>query len=66
VTEVFLEALHIWAESIRNQWEEGQFSETGQLYTDALANAQALGQLKLLRKIVELDHEQFSEILSGE
>jgi len=66
VTEVFLDALRIWADNIRDQWEEGAFAESGELFKDSLANAQALGQLKLLRKIVELDHEQFSEILSGE
>jgi len=62
--ELLREALKLWIDDIAYQWESGRFAGTGNLYKDSLANAQALGQIDLLRKLVRLDYDDFSGIFS--
>jgi hypothetical protein len=50
---------------LKDQWAEGQLqSEDPQVTT--VANAEALGQVKLLKDLHEMDYERFSQVVSDD
>ena len=62
----FRDALRTWKDNLKDQWEHGHFAQGKSLYLNSLADAQARGQLDILRKLIELDYEQFSQIFEDE
>jgi hypothetical protein len=60
MTQAYLEFLRKWRRDILEQWSEGGFQSESAETTQA-ANAQALGQANMLKKLSELDYEQFYE-----
>ena len=65
VTQEFRELLRNWREDLKAQWEQGNFVGTSWEVT-ALANAEALGQVNMLKKLLELDAQQLEEGLKNE
>ena len=65
-TVKYKEALKIWIEDLKSQWEIGRFAGGKTLYQNSLADAQARGQIDILRKLEELDHDQFCEIFNDD
>jgi hypothetical protein len=60
ISQLHKDLLEVWAERLKEQWAAGQFQHED-TYQTALANAQALGQVRLLQQLMELDHDSFEE-----
>lgn len=65
MTKAVLEVLHRWQDSIKDQWTEGRFQLSDPLEC-LQANAQAIGEFRQLKRILELDAEQIEEVLTDE
>jgi hypothetical protein len=63
VAESFKEFLSKWETSLVEQWKTGNFQSNDPQETQN-ANAQALGSVKLLRDLQELDFTQIEEVLT--
>lgn len=60
-----MELLRQWQHDLHEQWEAGLFMSDDPQVT-LQANAQAIGQIRQLKRIIELSHEELSEGLSSE
>ena len=65
VTQAFREFLLKWETSLKDQWSQGSFQDESPEVTQN-ANAQALGQVKILKDLRELDYLQFEEALKDD
>lgn len=60
ITQLYRQLLEEWQRAIKEQWAAGAFQKEQPLET-AVANAQALGELRQLKELSELDYEEFSK-----
>ena len=60
VTQSFRVLLEHWKEGLKEQWAQGGFQSEDYEVT-LQANNQALGQVRLLTELIELDYTSFSE-----
>lgn len=65
VSRLMMKLLRIWEDSLKEQWAAGAFSGED-LESTSLANAAALGEVNILRRIQELDADQLSEVIGDE
>lgn len=65
VTQAFREFLHKWETSLTDQWANGVFQGESSEGTHN-ANAQALGKVRVLRDLRELDYTQFEEAVQDD
>ena len=65
VTQVYFQVLRQWVEDLKEQWVEGVFSSGDPVVTHA-ANVSAVGECRLLTRLMELDFEQFEAIANGD
>lgn len=64
VTQDYYKLLREWRAALMEQWAAGQFNSDEPTVTHA-ANCGAVGEVRLLQKLLELDLEQFEEGLNG-
>lgn len=57
--------LRKWKESLEEQWSSGQFQEPSPQRT-AVMNAGALGQVSMIKSILDLEWQHFYEVLSDD
>lgn len=64
-TQAFFETLRRWSTSLKEQWGAGNFisSDSGET---ARMNIQAVGQVRQIEMILELDHQQIEETLKDD
>lgn len=62
---VLQEALRLWIENLKSQWEKGQFSSPNRDEHHVM-NLQALGQVRLLNELIELDYDKLLQVLHDE
>ena len=65
VTQKFRKLLSSWLDSLKDQWVAGRFLSESVEET-ALMNAGAAGEADVLKRLMELDYEQFAAGLSDE
>lgn len=61
----YLRFLKVWEESLKSQWARGVFAGDD-IEGCALMNAEALGQVQVLRRIQEVDYEQYIEAVADD
>lgn len=66
VTQLFRnQFLEQWKQNLMNQWALGQFHGTSPAVSFA-ANANALGEVSMCGKLIELDYDQFHKVLTND
>lgn len=65
VGEAFRAFLRKWRESLQDQWASGQFQTSSPEETAAM-NAGALGQIVMIKSILDLEWQHFYEVLSDD
>lgn len=57
--------LYKWKASLADQWVNGVF-QSESFETTAMANASALGTVRAIDTLIELDYEKLTEVLNDE
>lgn len=62
MTRRVLKVLELWREEERDKWEDGALTAESNDGTMQL-NAEAIGRCRLIKKILDLDHEELQKEL---